>query len=74
MSSDSNRFDRLEEIIMEGFSEEEVLLEIIDLLSEQDVMEILDTVEDNLLSAREAEDESDDDEEEEDDSFDDEDE
>ena len=74
MGSDSNRFDRLEEILMEGFSEEEVLLEIIDLLSEQDVMEILDTVEDNLLSAREAEDESDDDEEEEDDSFDDEDE
>jgi len=74
MGSDSNRFDRLEEILMEGFSEEEVLLEIIDLLSEQDVMEILDTVEDNLLSAREAEDESDDDDEEEDDSFDDEDE
>ena len=74
MGSDSNRFDRLEEILMEGFSEEEILLEIIDLLSEQDVMEILDTVEDNLLSAREAEDESDDDDEEEDDSFDDEDE
>ena len=74
MSSDSNRFDRLEEILMEGFSEEEILLEIIDLLSEQDVMEILDTVEDNLLSAREAEDETEDDEEEEDDSFDDEDE
>ena len=74
MGSDSNRFDRLEEILMEGFSEEEVLLEIIDLLSEQDAMEILDTVEDNLLSAREAEDESDDDEEEEEDSFDDEDE
>jgi uncharacterized protein YfbU (UPF0304 family) len=74
MSSDSNRFDRLEEILMEGFSEEEILLEIIDLLSEQDAMEILDTVEDNLLSAREAEDETEDDEEEEDDSFDDEDE
>jgi uncharacterized protein YfbU (UPF0304 family) len=74
MGSDSNRFDRLEEILMEGFSEEEILLEIIDLLSEQDVMEILDTVEDNLLSAREAEDETEDDEEEEDDSFDDEDE
>lgn len=74
MSSDSNRFDRLEEIIMEGFSEEEILLEIIDLLSEQDVMEILDTVEDNLLSAREAEDESEDDDEDDDDSFDDEDE
>jgi hypothetical protein len=40
MGSDSNRFDRLEEIIMEGFSEEEILLEIIDLLSEQDAMEI----------------------------------
>jgi len=74
MGSDSNRFDRLEEILMEGFSEEEILLEIIDLLSEQDAMEILDTVEDNLLSAREAEDETEDDEEEEDDSFDDEDE
>lgn len=74
MGSDSNRFDRLEEILMEGFSEEEVLLEIIDLLSEQDVMEILDTVEDNLLSAREAEDESDDADEDDDDSFDDEDE
>ena len=70
MGSDSNRFDRLEEILMEGFSEEEILLEIIDLLSEQDAMEI----EDNLLSAREAEDETEDDEEEEDDSFDDEDE
>ena len=71
--SEFNRYDRLEEIMMEGFSEEEILLEIIDLLSEQDAMDILDTVEDNLLSAREAEDESDD-EEEEDDSFDDEDE
>ena len=68
MGSDSNRFDRLEEILMEGFSEEEILLEIIDLLSEQDA------IEDNLLSAREAEDETEDDEEEEDDSFDDEDE
>jgi uncharacterized protein YfbU (UPF0304 family) len=74
MGSDSNRFDRLEEILMEGFSEEEILLEIIDLLSEQDVMEILDTVEDNLLSAREAEDESEDDDEDAEDSFDDEDE
>ena len=74
MGSDSNRFDRLEEILMEGFSEEEVLLEIIDLLSEQDAMEILDTVEDNLLSAREAEDESEDDDEDDEDSFDDEDE
>jgi hypothetical protein len=59
--------------MMEGFSEEDVLLEILDLLSEEDARDILDTVEDNLLSAREAEDESDD-EEEEDDSFDDEDE
>jgi serine/threonine protein phosphatase PrpC len=25
MGSDSNRFDRLEEILMEGFSEEEIL-------------------------------------------------
>lgn len=74
MGSDSNRFDRLEEILMEGFSEEEILLEIIDLLSEQDAMEILDTVEDNLLSAREAEDESEDDDEDGEDSFDDEDE
>jgi len=71
--SEFNRYDRLEEIMMEGFSEEEVLLEILDLLSEEDARDILDTVEDNLLSAREAEDESDD-EEEEDDSFDDEDE
>jgi len=72
--SEFNRYDRLEEIMMEGFSEEEILLEIIDLLSEQDVMEILDTVEDNLLSAREAEDESEDDDEDGEDSFDDEDE
>jgi hypothetical protein len=71
--SEFNRYDRLEEIMMEGFSEEEILLEIIELLSEQDAMELLDTVEDNLLSVRESEDESDD-EEEEDDSFDDEDE
>jgi hypothetical protein len=60
--------------MMEGFSEEEVLLEILDLLSEEDARDILDTVEDNLLSAREAEDESDDEEDEDDDSFDDEDE
>jgi hypothetical protein len=62
----SNRFDRLEEILMEGFSEEEVLLAILDELSEQDALEILDTVEDSLLSEREAEgeDESDDDEDE----------
>jgi len=72
--SEFNRYDRLEEIMMEGFSEEEILLEIIDLLSEQDAMEILDTVEDNLLSAREAEDESEDDDEDGEDSFDDEDE
>jgi len=71
--SEFNRYDRLEEIMMEGFSEEEVLLEILDLLSDEDARDILGTVEDNLLSAREAEDESDD-EEEEDDSFDDEDE
>ena len=72
--SEFNRYDRLEEIMMEGFSEEEILLEILDLLSEEDARDILDTVEDNLLSAREAEDESDDDEDEGDDSFDDEDE
>ncbi len=72
--SEFNRYDRLEEIMMEGFSEEDVLLEILDLLSEEDARDILDTVEDNLLSAREAEDESDDDEDEGDDSFDDEDE
>ena len=62
----SNRFDRLEEILMEGFSEEEVLLAILDELSEQDALEILDAVEDSLLSEREAEgeDESDDDEDE----------
>ena len=58
--SEFNRYDRLEEIMMEGFSEEDVLLEILDLLSEEDARDILDTVEDNLLSAREAEDESDD--------------
>ena len=72
--SEFNRYDRLEEIMMEGFSEEEVLLEILDLLSDEDARDILGTVEDNLLSAREAEDESDDDEDEGDDSFDDEDE
>ena len=71
MSSDSNRFDRLEEIIMEGFSEEEILLEIIDLLSEQDALEILDTVEDSLLSEREAEEEDEDSDGEEDELFDD---
>jgi uncharacterized protein YfbU (UPF0304 family) len=62
----SNRFDRLEEILMEGFSEEEVLLAILDELSEQDALEILDAVEDSLLSEREAEgeDESDDDDDE----------
>ena len=72
--SEFNRYDRLEEIMMEGFSEEEVLLEILDLLSDEDARDILDTVEDNLLSAREAEDESDDEDEEDEDSFDDEDE
>lgn len=66
MAATSNRFDRLEEILMEGFSEEEVLLAILDELSEQDALEILDAVEDSLLSEREAEDEdeSDDDEDE----------
>lgn len=72
--SEFNRYDRLEEIMMEGFSEEEVLLEILDLLSDEDAMDILNSVEDNLLSAREAEDESDDEEEEDEDSFDDQDE
>ena len=67
----SNRFDRLEEILMEGFSEEEVLLAILDELSEQDALEILDTVEDLLLSEREAEEEDEDSEGEEDELFDD---
>ena len=67
----SNRFDRLEEILMEGFSEEEVLLAILDELSEQDALEILDTVEDSLLSEREAEEEDEDSEGEEDELFDD---
>jgi uncharacterized protein YfbU (UPF0304 family) len=57
----SNRFDRLEEILMEGFSEEEVLLAILDELSEQEALEILDAVEDSLLSEREAEGEDDED-------------
>jgi uncharacterized protein YfbU (UPF0304 family) len=63
----SNRFDRLEEIIMEGFSEEEVLLALLDELSEQDALEMLDTVEDSLLSEREAEGEEEDDENEDED-------
>jgi len=63
----SNRFDRLEEIIMEGFSEEEVLLALLDELSEQDALEMLDTVEDLLLSEREAEGEEEDDENEDED-------
>lgn len=67
----SNRFDRLEEILMEGFSEEEVLLAILDELSEQDALEILDTVEDSLLSERESEEEDEDSEGEEDELFDD---
>jgi uncharacterized protein YfbU (UPF0304 family) len=67
----SNRFDRLEEILMEGFSEEEVLLAILDELSEQDALEILDTVEDSLLSEREAEEEDEDSDGEEDELFDD---
>lgn len=65
MAATSNRFDRLEEILMEGFSEEEVLLAILDELSEQDALEILDAVEDSLLSEREAEDEDSDDDEDE---------
>lgn len=67
----SNRFDRLEEILMEGFSEEEVLLAILDELSEQDALEILDAVEDSLLSEREAEEEDEDSDGEEDELFDD---
>ena len=67
----SNRFDRLEEILMEGFSEEEVLLAILDELSEQDALEILDTVEDSLLSERESEEEDEDSDGEEDELFDD---
>ena len=67
----SNSFDRLEEILMEGFSEEEVLLAILDELSEQDALEILDTVEDSLLSEREAEEEDEDSDGEEDELFDD---
>ena len=63
----SNRFDRLEEILMEGFSEEEVLLAILDELSEQDALEMLDAVEDSLLSEREAEGEDEDDENEDED-------
>jgi hypothetical protein len=63
----SNRFDRLEEILMEGFSEEEVLLALLDELSEQDALEMLDTVEDSLLSEREAEGEEEDDENEDED-------
>jgi uncharacterized protein YfbU (UPF0304 family) len=63
----SNRFDRLEEILMEGFSEEEVLLALLDELSEQDALEILDAVEDSLLSEREADGEEEDDENEDED-------
>lgn len=62
MAVTSNRFDRLEEILMEGFSEEEVLLALLDELSEQDALELLDAVEDSLLSEREAEGEDEDDE------------
>lgn len=71
MAATSNRFDRLEEILMEGFSEEEVLLAILDELSEQDALEILDAVEDSLLSEREAEDEDEDSDDDEDELFDD---
>lgn len=63
----SNRFDRLEEILMEGFSEEEILLAILDELSEQDALELLDAVEDSLLSERESEGEDEDDENEDED-------
>jgi hypothetical protein len=52
---------------MEGFSEEEVLLALLDELSEQDALEMLDTVEDSLLSEREAEGEEEDDENEDED-------
>lgn len=67
MAVTSNRFDRLEEILMEGFSEEEVLLALLDELSEQDALELLDVVEDSLLSEREAEGEDEDDENEDED-------
>lgn len=67
MAATSNRYDRLEEILMEGFSEEEVLLALLDELSEQDALEMLDTVEDSLLSEREAEGEDEDDENEDED-------
>ena len=67
MSATSNRYDRLEEILMEGFSEEEVLLALLDELSEQDALEMLDAVEDSLLSEREAEGEDEDDENEDED-------
>lgn len=67
MATTSNRYDRLEEILMEGFSEEEVLLALLDELSEQDALEMLDAVEDSLLSEREAEGEDEDDENEDED-------
>lgn len=67
MAVTSNRYDRLEEILMEGFSEEEVLLALLDELSEQDALELLDAVEDSLLSEREAEGEDEDDENEDED-------
>lgn len=67
MAVTSNRYDRLDEILMEGFSEEEVLLALLDELSEQDALEILDAVEDSLLSEREAEGEDEDDENEDED-------
>lgn len=67
MAVTSNRYDRLDEILMEGFSEEEVLLALLDELSEQDALELLDAVEDSLLSEREAEGEDEDDENEDED-------
>jgi hypothetical protein len=59
MSTNFNRFDRLEEILMEGFSEEEILLEILDLLPEDTVEDLLNEVEDLLVSERESEGEDD---------------
>ena len=67
MAATSTRYDHLPEILMEGFSEEEVLLALLDELSEQDALELLDAVEDSLLSEREAEGEDEDDENEDED-------
>lgn len=60
MSTNFNRFERLEEIIAEGFTEEEILLEILDLLPEDTVEDLLNEVEDLLVSERESEGEDDD--------------